>query len=96
MFALVAAVLLCILIFFKVDTVSVEGNVHYTTEEVVAASGISQGDNMVMLNRAGVTSEILARLPYINHVQISRTLPDQVIIQVTDCDAGASAVSDTG
>lgn len=96
MFALVAAVLLCVLIFFKVDTISVEGNVHYTAEEVVAASGISQGDNMVMLNRAGATSEILARLPYVNHVQISRKLPDRVTIRVTECDAVASAVSDTG
>ena len=95
-FALVAALLFCALVFFKVDVIEVEGSSHYTDEEIISASGLSAGDNLVMLNKAAAASQIKAWLPYVEQVQISRRLPDRAIITVTECDAVAAAVSETG
>lgn len=96
MFALVAALLFCVLIFFKVEVIEVEGSSHYSDEEIISASGLAEGDNLVLINKAAAASQIKAWLPYVEQVQISRKLPDRAIITVTECDAVAAAVSDTG
>ena len=52
MFALVAALLFCVLIFFKVEVIEVEGSSHYSDEEIISASGLAEGDNLVLINKA--------------------------------------------
>lgn len=93
MAAVVAAVVLCIAIFFKVGSVTVTGNVRYSAEEVIAASGIETGSNLLMVNRSNASAQILARLPYVTEARVRRTLPDSVSIEVTECSA-AAVVSD--
>ena len=42
--ALAAAMILCFIVFFRVNTISVTGNEKYTQQEVLDASGIEKGD----------------------------------------------------
>ena len=91
LFAPVAFVLVCLSlilamsVFFKVNEIRVEGNAIYTDEEIIEASGIDTGDNLFFINRISAGSRIIARLPYVQSVdEISRTLPDKVVITVTE------------
>ena len=38
-------------VFFRVERVVVEGNQRYTQEEIIAAAGIQEGDNLYALNK---------------------------------------------
>ena len=86
MLAITAAVILSMVIFFKVKTVDATGMEHYSAEQILQASGIEAGDNLLTLSKATVASRIQAELPYVREVQIKRELPNRVIIAVKEFD----------
>ena len=79
-----AAILAGCVVFFRVNTMVVEGNSRYTAEEIIAASGVQQGDNLFTLNKSKMVSQILTRLPYVDDLSINRRLPDTLIFYVTE------------
>ena len=90
-----AGVLACV-VFFRVNSVEVTGNVRYTAAEVIAASGIEMGDNLVVLPRSRVSAAICANLPYVESVSVKKALPDGVVLVVTERVAAASVESAEG
>lgn len=83
-------------IFLRVSEVEVEGNSFYTAEEIVEASGIERGDNLFFINRSATTSRIYSRLPYIELVDVRRSLPNRVVIAVTESQAVAYVAAESG
>lgn len=81
---LAAALTVCVQLFFVIDRITVEGNYHYTEQEIIEKSGISVGQNMYAVNIGNAESEILARLSGINSAAIKRVLPDTVVISVVE------------
>lgn len=79
-----AAILVGCIIFFRVNTMVVTGNSRYTQEEIIAAAGVQQGDNLFTLNKYQIASRILTQLPYVDDVTISRKLPDTLIFEVSE------------
>lgn len=96
MLAVVAAIVLGVAIFFRVHTVEVQGNTIYSKEQVVKASGVETGDNLLMVNRAAVVGSIKAKMPYVREVSVSPMLPDMVIIQIKESDVAVLVQSDIG
>lgn len=82
-----AALIFLMSIFFRVSSVEVRGNSYYTSEEVEDASGIIDGDNLFFINRFSVVSRIVARLPYVESVEITRYLPNKVVITISESQA---------
>ncbi len=82
------AVVLSMLIFFRVgdeqEHILVSGNQYYTKEEILAACGVSKGDNLLILSRGKVAGNLIAALPYIRSVQVTRQLPDTLLLQITE------------
>lgn len=87
MAAVVAAVVFGVAIFFKVNTVEVQGNSIYSAEEIMSASGIQKGDNLFTLNKEAAAGSIKAGLPYVETVSVIRFLPDRVVIEVRESEA---------
>lgn len=99
-FAILAAT-----VFFNVETVIVTGSSIYTAEEIVAASGINGGDNMIRKNMGKAEKRITDGLIYIETAEITRRFPSSLEISVTPCyetacmdnyDSGYCIVSKTG
>ena len=84
---LVAAAVLALTIFFKVETVKVEGATRYTAEEIIAGMNVKQGDNLYLWNKVKESDMLLEKFPYLQTVQMRRRLPDTVEITVTECSA---------
>lgn len=96
--AVVVAVFLSLWIFFKisditvsnlgagVDGVNVVGTGRYSAETVLKASGIRQGDSLLGLNKARVSSRIITKLPYVKSVRIGIKLPGSVNIEIEELD----------
>ena len=86
MAAVVAAVVLSMVLFFRVRSVEVTGSAYYTADEIRAACGVAQGDNLLTLSRARIAGNIMAELPYVSTVQVTRRLPDTLELTVTEYD----------
>lgn len=86
MAVIILVVICCITLFFQVGAVKVEGNHIYSAEQIAEASGISTGDNLVTIQKAGVASRIMSTLPFVESVHIERTLPETVTLTVTESD----------
>lgn len=80
-----AALLAGCVVFFRVNQVVVTGNSRYTTEEIIAASGVEIGDNLFLVNRPQTAQSITRRLPYVESVAPVHRLPDTVEIHITEC-----------
>ena len=91
-----AALVLAISVFFKVSSIEVTGNERYTDEEVVAASGIKTGDNLVFLNRERAQKKLYDELIYISGAKVSRKLPNKVVIELMESGSVAVVETDSG
>ena len=83
--ALVIFAILSVTVFFKIETVIIAGSSIYSTEEIVSASGIEGGENMIRKNMGKAEEMITSKLIYIETADISRRLPSSVVIEVTPC-----------
>ena len=94
--ALAAAVVMGATVFFRVQEVVVEGNDRYTDQQIIEASEVVQGDNLFGLNKFQTARQIRRRLPYVEAVNIRRSLPDALVITVTECRAEAQLSEERG
>lgn len=78
------ALVLGVSVFFKVSYLRVEGETRYTPEEVAAASGISNGDNLFFVNKFTAINRIFKELPYADTVTMRRELPNVIVITISD------------
>ncbi len=82
------AAVLSLTVLFPVKEIVATGQSRYTAEQIVAASGIREKDNLL---RAGLDApeKIQAALPYIGTVTVKRELSGRVILEVQDTTATA-------
>ncbi len=92
--AIVAALVLGVSVFFKVDKITVSGADVYSAWAVEEASGISQGDNLLTFSHARAGAQIMANLPYVKTVRFGIKLPDTVNIIIEEEDV-VYAIKDT-
>lgn len=84
--AVVLALTFGVSIFFKVETVTVSGAGKYTAWQIMEASGIEEGDNLLSISDAKASGKIMAALPYVESARIGIKLPDTVNIEITEFD----------
>lgn len=76
-------------VFFRVNEITVRGNSRYTSQEIIAASGVSVGDNLFLINNPQTVRAITRALPYVEKVSPVKRLPDTLEIHVTESRAAA-------
>ena len=81
------AIVFLMSVFLRISDISVEGNEHYSDEEIIKAIDIEQGDNLFFFDRFAAISRVFAKLPYVEEVSLERQLPNKVIITVQECKA---------
>ena len=86
---LIIFAILSVTVFFNVETVIVTGSSIYSPEEIVEASGINGGDNMIRKNMRRLEKRITERLVYIENAEITRRFPSSVEITVFPCEETA-------
>ena len=85
---LVLLIIFCLVlglsVFFQVSEVRVTGNTYYTDEQIIRASGINEGDNLVFLSFGTVTLRMMNQLPYVDEITVTRRAPATVVISVVE------------
>lgn len=81
-----AAVTISYTFLFNVDKIKVSGESDmYTAEDIVNASGIRKGDNLLRMKSEESEQAILDKLLYVETAEISKKFPTSVEINVTRC-----------
>lgn len=96
--AVVLAVVFGMSLFFKVDAdkITVSGTEKYTAWQIREASGIKDGENLLSISEARISSNIEDALPYVNKVRVGIKLPDTVKIEIEELDVVYSAEATDG
>ena len=97
-FAVVFVAFLTVLgvsVFLRIVEIEVIGASLYNGEDLIKASGIVIGDNLLFLDINAAQQGIYRTMPYINDVIIEYRLPDKVIISVSETTALA-VIDDLG
>ncbi len=69
--------------YFRVKTIKVVGSHLVDANEIVAISGITNEDNILLLAAADIRSKVNA-MPYIERCRVTRVFPDMVSIAVEE------------
>ena len=86
----IAAIVGALTMFFRIDTIVVQGNARYTDEQIIEAAGVQKEQNLVLLNKYDVKQAIFDALPYVETVVVNRKYPDALLLTVTECVASAA------
>lgn len=84
--AVVAAMIVGMSVFFKVETITVAGAETYSPWNIREASGINEGDGLLTFSRAKANAQIQAKLPYVENSRIGIKLPNTVIIYIEEAE----------
>ena len=79
----IAAIVLVSVFAFRIGNFAVSGNTVYPRDDVVAASGLSIGQNMLTVNYEDAASRIEQLLPYTDNVSVSRKGFSTIVIKTT-------------
>lgn len=71
-------------------------NRYYSAEEIIEASGIELGDNLLTLNKAAVAARVKTELPYVSQVQVKRSFPNTVTLLITEFEITYAICDETG
>ena len=91
-----AAAAAAMTVFFKVKTVSVEGAMKYSADELIAGMDVQKGDNLYLWNKNRVITDLMHDFPYLESVQLRRRLPDALVLTVTECSAAVAVKNEDG
>jgi hypothetical protein len=83
-------------VFFKVETILVEGQTMYKNEDIAAASGIKIGDNQLRIRTKAGEAAIVRTYPYAAQAKITRSLPHTLVITVTQAEAAEAVETPSG
>ncbi len=90
------AAVLSLTVLFRIDGVSVTGTSRYSEQQIVEASGIQNGDNLILIKTSEDSQAIRRKLPYLGSVEIHRRFPSQVQIEVQAATVFGAAAYGTG
>ena len=81
----VVMVLSALIMFFRVKIVNITGAHRYSDADILSVAGISDGQNMFLMNKYRMAEKLIRELTYLEDVHISRNLPDTLIIDLKEC-----------
>lgn len=79
---LAMAVILSLTVFFQISEITISGSSPYTDEQIIDASGISIGENVIRCKADAVSENLAKNLPYIDSASVERSLSGKVKITV--------------
>ncbi len=69
---------------FKVRSITIEGNKHYSEEQIRRASGLYVGQSVWEVNKAQAAANIKAACPYVESASISSSLLNTITVSVKE------------
>lgn len=85
---------LALTVFFNITDITVTGESRYDNDEIIKASGVLIGDNLLRLRSSEIKADIIAEFPYIESVRVQRVFPTELQLQVGEASIAAAIERD--
>lgn len=85
---LVVGVILSLTVLFKTQSYEITGNSLYPEEDIIAACGIGEGENIFMAPKTPAERRIKDKFPYVEEVDVGFRIPDTIKIEITQAVEG--------
>ena len=89
-------ILLAFTVFFKIETITVDGTKTYSQTEIVESSGVEPGDSLLSASAKSIAAALTKALPYVGSVSIERQLPATLVIHIEETEACATVKNSNG
>lgn len=76
-FGILALVILTVLsttVLFNLSKYRITGDTVYTEQQIINATGVNVGDNLILMDAGAVKDRLIAALPYVDKVEVSRNI----------------------
>lgn len=87
------ATVVCVTMFFEITDIAVAGAIRYQVSDVIEASGIRAGQNILAIDTKSISKKLKNEFPYISSVKIARILPATVEIRVEEFSPAVTVVN---
>ncbi len=87
-------IVLALTLFFNINKIVVSGDKVYSDAEIIDASGVNIGDNLIFLSKTELNEEITSELAYVGSAKIKRRLPSTLEIVITKTEPYMATASD--
>lgn len=80
-------------VFFKIETINIEGNTLYSAEKIEEACGVKKGDNLLRADPEKIGNALEKALPYVGSVSVQKKLPATLTLKITETHESAAISS---
>jgi cell division septal protein FtsQ len=70
--------------YFKIKSVIVNGNSHYSSEQVITIADVAVGANIFEINKKNIEDKLAAELTWVNSISLRKVFPDRIEISITE------------
>lgn len=81
---LLLGAVLSVTVLFPIKNITASGSKIYSSAQIVNACGIKKDDNLIIVSSSKTLDKLKQKLPFIDTVELERSLPDSINIKVTD------------
>ena len=74
-------------LLFRLENISVEGNLYYTSDQVIAQLDVDPGDFQFSYSCSEIQDKLLKSLPYIEKATVKRDYPKGLSVSITEYEA---------
>lgn len=72
------------LVFCRIKTVEVQGNINASTSEIIQTSNIKLNSHIYSINEKQIENDIISKNAYVSKVEIRKYLPSKISINITE------------
>ncbi len=80
----IITLVVCEIAFCRVKVIKMYGVTQYDTNEVIAQSGVAEGQNLLLVNAKSIESNLYSLYPYIERIKVRRLFPTTAEITITE------------
>ncbi len=84
--AVIVFVVLAKTVLFNLGNIEVRGNVRYSAEEIISASGLKTGVSLLDISEDKAEQGIVGSLSYVDSAKVSKSFPTKMIIDVVEAE----------
>ncbi len=80
----IIALVVCEIAFCRVKVIKVNGVTQYDTNEVIASTGVAEGQNLLLVNAKSIEENLYSLYPYVEKIKLRRIFPTTAEISITE------------
>ena len=81
---------LALTVFFNITDITVTGESRYDNDDIIEASGVMLGDNLLRLRSSEIKADVIKEFPYIESVRVQRVFPTELQLQIGEASIAAA------